>query len=125
MVPDDNVQVHFGAGEAAMNVTNLSLADFANLKNSLIGQSGEGPFAIPPVPATVSYSVLWSGVTSRLSNAPNTPPDQFAGQYVMNTATIAWSASTASGFTFASDSNPTTSRFALIGHEQNGVFLGS
>lgn len=127
MIPDGGVQVNFGAGRASMNVTDLGpeqgLMDYITLPNGLIGQTGGG-FSIPPVPASVSFAMQWSGVTSRLDDVVNTT-DRFTGNYVLTTATMQWSASTAEGFTFTSDNNPTSSLYALLGHEQNGVFFGA
>jgi hypothetical protein len=118
LVPSDSVQVHLGDGTAKMSVSGLMLEDYFSLGNALSGGDG--------VPATVNYTIQWFGPTNRVRVGGATT--SFAGKFVVNSATIAWSASrpaTASTpeFTFKSDEAPTTSLFALIGHERNGAFL--
>jgi hypothetical protein len=123
LVPDDSVQVDGDYDKASLTVIDLRLADFFTLANSLKG-SATGVFSPSPVPAVVSYALEWSRPTQQLTNAANTAPDHFTGQYVFTAATIRWSAATSTGFRFTSDpSAPTTSVFALLGQERNGVFF--
>ena len=75
----------------------------------------------PPLAATISLDVHWSGVLrrKRLRDAVNT----FTGDYVENTATMTFSAQR-EGFTFVSDPASTSvSVFSQIGRERNGVFF--
>ena len=67
-------------------------------------------------------SCAWSGPISRIVSVRDN--DQgFRGQFMENTATLTWSASRA-GFTFASDpANTSTSLFAQLGQESNGIFF--
>jgi hypothetical protein len=51
------------------------------------------------------------------------PSVGFAGEFVLCQATMTFSASRADGFSFVSDPSPTTSAFAQLGHERNGVFF--
>jgi hypothetical protein len=77
----------------------------------------------PSLEAAVSFDVAWSGVAERVK-IRNTETD-FAGEYVRNSATLVWSATNESGFSFDSDpSDPlSNSEFATIGHERNGSFF--
>jgi hypothetical protein len=116
-VEPDAVKVNLGKGTASLRLTDFKVFDDHNLKNSLSG----APYTLQPVPATVSFDVRWSGVTRRVKVR-----DQklgYAGKFIEDTATIEWSASE-KGFTFKSDAAKTsTSVFAVIGHERNGVFF--
>ncbi len=51
------------------------------------------------------------------------PDVGFEGQFVLNQATMTWSAHSADGFSFVSDPSPTTSAFAALARERNGVFF--
>ena len=74
------------------------------------------------VPANVNYEVRWSGPISRLVSVRDTD-HTFRGQFMENTASLTWSASRL-GFTFASDPATTsTSLFAQLGQESNGIFF--
>lgn len=73
------------------------------------------------IPATVSFSVLWSGATARVDVRNTEFGFQLDG--VQTLATIEWSASEA-GFSFVSDPAATSTRhFAEVVHERNGVFF--
>jgi hypothetical protein len=72
----------------------------------------------------VSFTVIWSGVDERL-NIRNDDPvyGGFAGTFIRNTAQMDWTA-TVGDFTFVSDPLATSSSsFAEIGQERNGVFF--
>jgi hypothetical protein len=113
-VPDSSVQVNPLAGTAELKVTGLAIEDYGKLSNAL----ADGP----SVEATVSFDVVWSRpVTQRLNVSD--PTHTFAGEYAVNQASLAWSASE-SGFTFTSSpASTTTSLFAETGHERNGIFF--
>jgi hypothetical protein len=110
-----------------MNVSNLSLRDYASIPVAL-GPNFDSAF----VPATVSFDVVWSGpITRRVDVSNGTNGDQFAGTYVENNVTITWSGTNANGLSFESNpgdfstSGPPFGAFAEIGHEQNGSFFES
>ena len=117
-IPDDGVQVHFGAGRASMEAADVPILDYVTIPNALFGG---GP---APVPGTVSFKVLWNGVNERLK-IRNTDPvyGGFAGAFIRNTAQMEWTA-TVGDFTFASAPlAKSSSAFAEIGHERNGIFF--
>jgi len=72
----------------------------------------------PSVPADVSFRIRWSGVKARVKLRDTT--NQFAGNFIEDTATIGWS-SHQEAFKFVSSTS--TSLFAEIGRERNGVFF--
>jgi hypothetical protein len=112
-VPSDNVAVHSGEGDAAVDVNNQALQDFFSLPNFFSGGSS--------APAVVSYHLRWSGVTKRVKTRDVV--NGFAGEFMENNATLEWSAQT-DHFEFVSDpANTSTSSFAEVGHERNGVFF--
>ena len=106
----DSVHAHVGHGTASLHVADLDVEDYHDVVNAL--QDG------PSVEATVSFDIDWSG-RDELVKIQNFTND-FAGEYVRNTATLVWSARE-SGFSFQSDS--LASGFAEIGHERNGRFF--
>ena len=115
---DDSVAVDFGAGKATMRVSNLALPDYFTIPNALFRFQDPASTS-----ATVSFDITWSGpVTSRkhLEDASA----GFSGEFLLNQATMSWSASNGQGFSFATDSKPTTSAFAQLVKIQNGVFFG-
>ncbi len=113
MVPPSSVTVDLDTGSASLAVSNLAVEDYHDLANAL--KDG------PSVPATVSFHVAWSSMTRRVKIRDTS--SGFAGQFVENTATIAWSA-TEAGFSFQSDpASTSTSMFAEVGKERNGVFF--
>ena len=98
-----------------MTVTDLALFDFFNIPNGLF--RFQSPVSAP---ARCSFDIAWSGpVTNR---SPVTGPAGSTGELVMSQATMAWSASNALGFRFASHPSGTTSAFAQLGRVANGIF---
>jgi hypothetical protein len=79
---------------------------------------------MPPKPAYTSFNVRWSGVTERLNiRNEDRVYGGFAGEFVRNTAQMAWTA-TAGDFQFVSAPLETSSSsFAQIGSERNGIFF--
>jgi len=113
-VPRGSVDVHLGKGEAEFEVEDLEVPDFGTLLNALRG--GES------VPAEVSFEVRWGDPIrrERLRDAE----DGFAGHFIETHAAIEWSARQG-GFKFVSDDMETSSStFAVIALERNGVFFG-
>jgi hypothetical protein len=120
-LPEGSVKVELGKGSASLQGTDVPIFDYTTGLQSLFGGG-------PGTPGTVSFKVIWSGVQQRV-NIRNADPvyGGFAGEFVRNIAQMEWSA-TLGGFHFVSDPLGTSSSaFAEIGHERNGVFfpLGS
>jgi hypothetical protein len=114
----DALTVEFGAGRASMNVSNLALNDFFNIPNALF--RFQDPVSMA---AAVSFDIIWSGPITNSSSVDD-PSKGFSGDFVLNQATMTWSASNALGLAFTSNPSGTTSAFAQLGHMQNGVFSG-
>ena len=117
-VPAEGITVHLGKGSASLEAFDVPIIDYGNVTNSLVGG---GP---TPIPGTVSFKVLWSGVDERV-NIKNTDPvyGGFAGEFVRNSAQMEWTG-TVGDLTFASAPLSTSSSsFAEIGHERNGIFF--
>jgi hypothetical protein len=112
-VPDNSVEVNFGKGRAEFHLKNAQVEDYGNFLNSLFGG--------PSDPATTSFEVHWSGGSGqdRVVNAAG----EMEGHFIRNSATMEWSATTPN-YTFQSGPASTSSSlFAEIGHERNGVFF--
>jgi hypothetical protein len=117
-LPSDAVAVNLGAGQARMRAARLAVTDDFTLANALFGA---GP---PPVPATVSFDVSWSGAVKRFSVANHSDSKRYCGRYAqVSSAIIDWSASE-TGFTFTSAPGSSVTVFAEVGRERNGVFFG-
>jgi hypothetical protein len=125
-IPEDDVEVHLGAGRAEMEVENLHLGDYGNLANAT-GANFQTAFD----PAVVSFDVVWDRpITRRVSVPDGTLGNHYAGEYVEDQVTVTWSGKNlATGFSFTS--NPGTfatssfdGGFAELGHERNGAFFG-
>jgi hypothetical protein len=117
-IPGNGIDVNPGKGSAAMQASNVPILDYGDILNALFGG---GP---PAVPGNVSFTVVWSGVKERL-NIRNTDPiyGGFAGEFVRNSAQMEWTA-TAGDYQFVSDPLATSSSlFAEIGTERNGIFF--
>ncbi len=96
-----------------MIVNNVDVEDYHDLVNAL--QDG------PSVPANVSFHMRWSGVQQRVHL--HDQQKKFDAHLILDTATIGWSARR-KGFRFVSDpANTSTTVFATIGSERNGVFF--
>jgi hypothetical protein len=93
--------------------------DYGSLVNAVFGP--------PPSPlptGTVSFTVVWSGVSQRV-NIRNTDPTYggFAGEFIRNKAQIEWSASVGDLVLVSDPLATSSSSFAEIGHERNGSFF--
>ena len=114
----DGVQVQLGAGNATLQASNVPILDYGNIGNALFGGGSS------PVPGVVSFKVEWNGVQQRV-NIRNTDPvfGGFAGEFVRNAAQMQWTAKIGD-FVFESDPlGLSSSSFAEIGQERNGVFF--
>lgn len=101
-----------------MNAVDVPIFDYHDIPNALFGG---GP---APVPGTVSFTVAWSGVNERV-NIKNTDPvyGGFGGEFVRGSAQMEWSASVGD-FQFVSAPLETSSSiFAELGKERNGIFF--
>ncbi len=112
-VPDTTVEVELDEAEASMDVSKLDVEDFHDIVNAV----HEGP----SIPASVSYHIRWRNVIRRVQ--VQDPTVGFDGDFIEDTATIEWSAEE-QGFRFVSDpADTSTTLFAEIGSERNGVFF--
>ncbi len=113
-LPEDSpLQIDFDAGEATL-LPDIDVLDYATKKNG---------FALgPAVPAAITYELEWSGPITRDVSVRDADHG-FRGRFLENQASLSWSASQA-GFRFVSDAaNTSTSVFAQLGREHNGVFF--
>jgi hypothetical protein len=96
-----------------MTVNHVEIEDYHDIANAL--KDG------PSVPANVSFHMRWSGVQKRVHL--HDVQKKFDADLILDTATIGWSARE-KGFKFVSDpANTSTTVFAAIGRERNGVFF--
>jgi hypothetical protein len=115
LLQPDGVTVNFGAGKAQMTVTDLALDDYFDIPNALF--RFETPVSEP---ASCSFDISWSGPVG--DRSPVSSPAGSSGELVMCQATMQWSATTSSGFSFESNPSGTTSVFAQLGKVRNGRF---
>ena len=94
-------------------MSNLEVEDYFTFENSLTE-------AIPEIVAEVSFNMQWSGVIERIKF--RNPAQGFAAEFARTSATVQWSAETQLA-EFESDPTSTTTVYAEIGHERNGVFF--
>jgi hypothetical protein len=107
--------VNLGRGTARMQASDVPLNDFFNIPNGLFR------FMSPvSVPATASFDIKWTGPVTKRGRVTASPGS--AGELVLTSATMTWSASNSQGFHFESHASGTTSVFAQLGHVRNGVF---
>jgi hypothetical protein len=122
-IPDEAIEVHLGKGFASMEA-DVSIVDYGTFANALFG-GGPG-IPGPGTPADVSFTVEWSGVNERVKIRNTDSPlagGGFAGEFIRNAARMEWEA-TVGDFEFVSDPLATSSSsFAEIGQERNGVFF--
>ena len=112
-VPDDRVEVDVDGARASINLRDVDVGDYHDVLSALSGG--------PSVPSNVSFHIHWSGVKQRVHLHDN--QKKFDAQLIVDTATMGWSAHT-KDFKFESDpENTSTTIFAAIGRERNGVFF--
>jgi hypothetical protein len=113
-VPSSAVSANPGAGTASFRLEEVSIPDWGNIPNSLFGS--------PIGQATASFEIEWGPGGEHVKDVNQ--QQGYAGQFVYTQARAEWSCSTAAGFEFTSDpASTSTSLFALVGHERNGVFF--
>ncbi len=103
-----------GSGETSLVVHNVSIFDYFNIPNALFGP-------VPRIPATVSFTTHWTkgGKKTKIRD----PKVGFAGEFVDNTATMSWSATTSAGTFVSGPESSSASYFSIVGHERNGIFF--
>ena len=115
--PAGSVSVQPGAGKGRMRLTDQPITDYFDIPNALF--QFEDPVSED---ATCSFDVRWSGPVTERYHLTDRDVG-FTGQFVLSQATMTWSARNEGGFSFVSDSSPTTSAFAQLGRMRNGVFF--
>jgi hypothetical protein len=121
-VSPSSVQVDLTQASARFQETNLAVEDYGTLATAIFAGG-------PSVPATVSFDLHWQMLAApdvthfKVRDAAQGFAGEFWESETAGAATLAWSASEA-GFAFASDPAATSSSyFAELGHERNGVFF--
>ena len=112
------VEVNFDKGRARMEARRVPIFDYGTIENSLFAG---GP---APVQGSVSFRVVWSGAGERI-DIRNTDPvfGGFEGDFIRNSAQMEWSG-TVGDLRFESEPmNTSSSSFAEVGREQNGVYF--
>ncbi|HEY6284209.1 MAG TPA: hypothetical protein VIX20_00985 [Ktedonobacteraceae bacterium] len=112
-IPDENVEVDLEDATASMRLSDAEISDFFSLTNFFSGGKS--------IHADVSFRMHWSGIQKRVHL--HDEQNEFDAHVIEDTATLAWSAEE-EGFKFVSDPEDTsTTVFAEIGQERNGVFF--
>ena len=117
-VSSDDIEVHFGKGAASMKAKDVPIIDYGGGGNALFGG---GP---TPILGTVSYKVVWSGMSERLKIKNDSPIyGGFAGTFIRNAAQMEWKATVGDYKFVSAPLGTSSSSFAEIGKERNGSFL--
>ncbi|HMC66556.1 MAG TPA: hypothetical protein VKI65_16605 [Gemmataceae bacterium] len=114
----DDIVTRLGKGTASLEFDNVAVRDWTTVPNSL----SNGTILGAPSAATMSLKIHWSGVTRRVSGFSD-PTNGFQGDYLETGATIDVAVENSDGSFSFTGSGDTSSCFAEIGHEQNGVFF--
>lgn len=106
-----DVVAHPGSGSAVMDVRDLPSRDYHDLVNAIT----LGPF----LPGVVSFRVEWasSGDRRRFHDEAG----GFDADVVLNSAQAWWSGETSAARYVTDDISTSSSLFAEVGHERNGV----
>jgi hypothetical protein len=117
-IDEDDVEVNLGRGTASMEAEDVPILDYGTIQNALFGG---GP---APVPGSVSFRVTWGGAGQRV-DIRNTDPifGGFAGTFIRNAARMAWTAKVGPLRFESAPLATSSSSFAEIGHERNGIFF--
>jgi len=101
-------------GQARLDVSDLALEDYFDFVNAVNdGRSVE---------ARASFDIDWNGGDKHVTYG--SLAQGFVGEFIEGTATIEWSAHSDDGFSYKSDDEDTsTTVFAAVGRERNGVLL--
>ncbi|MGH9839453.1 MAG: hypothetical protein ACREEM_11790 [Blastocatellia bacterium] len=112
-IDEHDVSVNPGNGRASMQVRDIALRDFHDLVNALLeGRS---------VPAVASFEINWTASSNKRQF--HYPPGEWDANVVLNSAQVAWEARTATARFVSDPASTSTSLFAEVGHERNGVFF--
>jgi hypothetical protein len=112
-VDRDSVKVEPGSGRASLIVNNLAMEDYFNIVNALNDGTSNR--------ATASFEIHWVPGMKRFKVRDDATG--MAGEFVKNSATIAWSVESA-GKAYLSGPEETSSSISeQVGHERNGVFF--
>jgi hypothetical protein len=108
-LPDDAVTVDGGGRLLTVDARDVAVTDTT--------RAGD-------VPATVSFRITWKGRGKLRRRAGNAPA--FTGRFFRRARARGTFAAAEAGFSFASNARKLArSSFALLGTEENGVFLGA
>jgi len=109
----NSAAVDAGAGTALLRMNDLALQNFHSIPNAF-------QVLRPPVPGTVSFELKWQAGPKQFTIS-DAQARGYAGEFKEATAQLSWS-SKQQDFQFVSDPMETsTTQFALIGHERNGI----
>ena len=112
-VNNNSVRVNPGSGRASLVVNDLEMEDYFNIVNALTdGSSNE---------AAVSLAVEWAPGMKHFKVRDEATG--MAGEFIRNTATMAWSVESAGQTYVSGPAESSSSLSAQIGHERNGVFF--
>ncbi len=111
----ENVSVDLARGTALMTMRDVPVLDHGQIANAI---SGMGP---DPKPATVSFRVEWSGGDGvvLIGNGAQ----GFGGQFLRGRGQMEWSATVGDYHFESAPLASSSSSFAQIGRESNGVFF--
>ena len=112
-VPEHSVEVDFEKGRAEFRLEQTKIEDYGTFLNSLFGGPSE--------PATVSFEVHWAGRAPR-QHVVNTAAEM-EGTFLRDAATMEWSATTSKYKFESKPASTSSSAFAEIAHERNGIFF--
>ena len=108
-----SVKVDPGSGRASLVVSDLDMEDYFNVVNALQdGNSNE---------AAVSFEVHWAPGIKHFKVRDEATG--MAGEFIRNTATMAWSAESGGQSFVSGPEESSSSLSAQVGHERNGVFF--
>ena len=109
----NSVKVDPGSGRASLVVTDLDMEDYFNIINALQDGASNG--------AAVSFEVHWTPGIKHFKVRDEATG--MAGEFIKNTATMAWSA-VSGGQTYVSGPEESSSSLsAQVGLERNGAFF--
>ena len=122
MISLDDIEVDFDQGQATLSFQDVVLNDWITLANSL----SNGQVLGPAIPAKMSATLTWQGITRRVNDVDDTV-NGFGGDFIENGATLTVSTEGDDGSTFSGQGDTATAglfgSFAEIGNEENGVFF--
>jgi plastocyanin len=114
-VPDDRISFDARNGTASVHMGDLAMMDHHSIPNVLQGD------AVTPVPGTVSFDLRWKASPKQFA-VTDSQARGYTGEFAEAGALLSWSAKQ-DGFQFTSDSlESSSSLFAMMGHERNGVY---